>query len=178
VESVYERTLLTPEGVDGAEVRVPLYATSDSALWRGYEDDAGMTDVLRGPITYASSLYAIFSPVNRCRPSLGHSPRLAIGFLALMMAQPLVYVALRAVLTQISSTNQGATFGWFGLVSDLDWVLGPLITTGLLGVLDSLIFAVLGALAMLGAALAWTIHSHLKEPAEENQPALTSRHSS
>jgi DHA1 family multidrug resistance protein-like MFS transporter len=99
---------------------------------------------------------------------------LAMGFLALMTAQPLVYVALRAVLTQISRTNQGTTFGWFGLISDLGWVLGPLIMTGLLGVLDSLIFAVLGALAMLGAALAWTINYQLSEPAKKNQPPLTS----
>jgi DHA1 family multidrug resistance protein-like MFS transporter len=91
-----------------------------------------------------------------------------------MTAQPLVYVALRAVLTQISRTNQGTTFGWFGLISDLGWVLGPLIMTGLLGVLDSLIFAVLGALAMLGAALAWTINYQLSEPAKKNQPPLTS----
>jgi len=67
VESVCQRRLLTADGVDEADVRLPLYATADSALWRGYEDDAGMTDVLAGPITYASSLYAISSPINRCR---------------------------------------------------------------------------------------------------------------
>lgn len=103
-------------------------------------------------------------------PSIG---ALAIGFLVLMTTQPLVYVALRSALTQLGNANQGATFGWFGLISDLGWVLGPLIMTGLLDVLNNLTFAVLAALAMLGAGLAWTTNSHLRRTIQNDQPALT-----
>ena len=98
---------------------------------------------------------------------------LAIGFLALMTAQPLVYVALRSALTQLGNANQGATFGWFGLISDLGWVSGPLIMTGLLDTLNNVTFAVLAALAMLGAVLAWTIHGRLTQAIREKQPSLT-----
>jgi len=98
---------------------------------------------------------------------------LAIGFLALMTAQPLVYVALRSTLTQLRNANQGATFGWFGLISDLGWVLGPLIMTGLLDTLNNVTFAVLAALAMIGAVLAWTINGRLAAQAiHDKQPSL------
>jgi len=96
---------------------------------------------------------------------------LAIGFLAVMAAQPLVYVALRSTLTQLGNANQGATFGWFGLISDLGWVLGPLIMTGLLDVLNNVTFAVLAALAMLGGVLAWTINSRLTQTIHKKQPS-------
>lgn len=98
---------------------------------------------------------------------------LAIGFLVLMAAQPLVYVALRSTLTQLGNANQGATFGWFGLISDVGWVLGPLVMTGLLDVLNNVTFAVLAALAMLGAVLACTINGRLTQAIHEKQPSLT-----
>lgn len=54
--------------LDAASVTAPLYYVGDSALWRGYEDDADCRDILPGKVAYLSSLYAITSPVNRADP--------------------------------------------------------------------------------------------------------------
>lgn len=65
VETIVRDSVLTARDRTGAETGIPLYDIGDSALWRGYEHDAGMRDVLPMPVSSLSSLYAISSPINR-----------------------------------------------------------------------------------------------------------------
>lgn len=77
-----------------------------------------------------------------------------VGFLLLMSMQPVVYVCVRTGLALTGGTNQGKAFGWFGLISDIGWVLGPLVATGLLTVWASGVFFLLAGAAVLGIGVA------------------------
>ncbi|WP_414941765.1 GNAT family N-acetyltransferase [Amycolatopsis sp. cmx-11-51] len=60
-----DRVLTGLDNHDDEVTGVPLYRLTGSALWRGYEDDAGMVDVLPGNVAFLSSVYAISNPLNR-----------------------------------------------------------------------------------------------------------------
>ncbi len=65
VEPILDDRVLTGRGHHDETTGVPLYRLTGSALWRGYEDDAGMADVLPRNVAFLSSVYAISSPLNR-----------------------------------------------------------------------------------------------------------------
>lgn len=56
-----------------------------------------------------------------------------LAFLPFMAAQSVVYVGVRSTLAGLPRDNLGRAFGSFGFVSDLGWVLGPVVVSGLLG---------------------------------------------
>jgi len=93
VERIDAEQRLTAPDRTGGEIAVPLYRTADSALWRGYEDDAGCSDLLPSPVCYLSSLYAISNPVNRVDPArlaglLDRAKEVAAGGQATVLVVP------------------------------------------------------------------------------------------
>lgn len=65
VERIHSERRFSQSDTSGKACAVAMYDVSESALWRGYEDDARMRDVLPPRVAYLSSLYAISSPINR-----------------------------------------------------------------------------------------------------------------
>jgi MFS family permease len=76
----------------------------------------------------------------------------AAGFVVLMAVQPLVYVAVRARIAEVGGDRAGSAFGWFGTISDLGWIIGPLVATGVLEAAGAGVFLALAVLAA-GAGL-------------------------
>jgi hypothetical protein len=68
-----------------------------------------------------------------------------------MMSQPVVYVAARSGITAVPGRHQGKAFGLFGLISDLGWVTGPLVTTALFTVVGGTVLLLLALLAAIPA---------------------------
>jgi len=89
-----------------------------------------------------------------------------LAFWVVMAAQPLVYVAVRAGVAEIGRTRSGRAFGWFGLVSDLGWVLGPIAGSTLLPNLGPDLFA-----AMAGCAVAAVVGALVATLAERRREA-------
>ena len=83
---------------------------------------------------------------------------LAAGFLLFMGSQPLIYVASRAVMGSLPSAEQGRAFGYFGLVSEFGWVLGPLAGAALVRPFGSGMFLAFAVLS--GAAAVATLALH------------------
>jgi MFS family permease len=83
---------------------------------------------------------------------------LVVGFLLVMICQPVIYVCARSDIANLSDHNQGKAFGLFGVISDLGWVLGPLAGTSLLRTLGGGSFGMLAAItgiAAIASAVAW-----------------------
>ncbi|UBU08937.1 MFS transporter [Nonomuraea gerenzanensis] len=86
------------------------------------------------------------------------------AFVALMAVQPLVYVNMRAVIGRLGEGRQGWAFGWFGLVSDLGWVAGPLLATAAYQVLGAGSFGLLAVVALAASALGAAAFPWLRAP--------------
>ncbi|GAA2212124.1 hypothetical protein GCM10009850_075860 [Nonomuraea monospora] len=86
------------------------------------------------------------------------------AFIALMAVQPLVYVNMRAVIGRLGEGRQGWAFGWFGMVSDLGWVAGPIAATAAYQVLGGGSFALLAVVALAASALGAAAFPWLRAP--------------
>lgn len=75
----------------------------------------------------------------------------AIAFLVVMAVQPAVYVAVRASVAEVGRHQQGMAFGWFGLVSDIGWIAGPIAASTALNTSGAHVFAGLALLAGVAA---------------------------
>jgi Acetyltransferase (GNAT) domain len=53
---------------DDGQVVSAVRLLSDSPLWTGYEHDARLPPVWRGPVAYLSSVYAVSNPLNQLPP--------------------------------------------------------------------------------------------------------------
>lgn len=89
-------------------------------------------------------------------------PALAVGFLLFMATQPLVYVAVRRGIAAVQAEKQGRAFGLLGFVSDLGYVLGPVVGTVLFDLSSAAMFAALGAACLLAAAVAFWAQALLR----------------
>ncbi|MEV4473144.1 MFS transporter [Nonomuraea sp. NPDC049504] len=86
------------------------------------------------------------------------------AFIGLMAVQPLVYVNMRAVIGRLGEGRQGWAFGWFGLISDLGWVAGPLVATAAYQVFGGGSFALLAVVALAASALGAAAFPWLRAP--------------
>jgi MFS family permease len=86
------------------------------------------------------------------------------AFILLMAVQPLVYVNMRAVIGRLAEGKQGRAFGWFGFVSDVGWVVGPIAATAAYQMAGSGSFALLALAAVAAAALGWAAFPWLRAP--------------
>lgn len=78
----------------------------------------------------------------------------AAGFLMFMLSQPLVYVAARTAIAGLPSKRRGTAFGYFGLISDIGWITGPLVGAALVHSWGGAVFVALAFLSMAAAVLA------------------------
>ncbi|MFG1947227.1 MFS transporter [Nonomuraea sp. NPDC048826] len=86
------------------------------------------------------------------------------AFIALMAVQPLVYVNMRAVIGRLGEGRQGWAFGWFGLVSDLGWVAGPLVATVAYEMFGAGSFALFAVVALVASAVGAAAFPWLRAP--------------
>lgn len=77
------------------------------------------------------------------------------AFFIVMAVQPVVYVALRTSVTQLTEGNEGTAFGWFGLASDVGWILGPIVAGALFQGLHGAVLLVLAAVTIAGLLTIW-----------------------
>jgi MFS family permease len=84
------------------------------------------------------------------------------AFVLLMLVQPVVYVAARTGIAGVSAGRQGRAFGWFGLVSDLGWVIGPVAAGAMLPRLGGGVFVVLAAAT--GVAVGVALFRRVRAP--------------
>jgi MFS family permease len=78
------------------------------------------------------------------------------GFLVFMTAQPVVYMIARRGVNLVPQHQLGRAFGAFGLVSDIGFIVGPLLGTLLYSRGGASVFVVMGgiaAVAGIGALL-------------------------
>ncbi len=120
---------------------------------------AGHLTAKRAPVLLAAVALGLQAAALGLPPLFGTYPAYVTGFLILMSLQPLVYVGVRTALATVNTGAQGRAFGWFGLISDLGWVAGPLIATGLLTAWHSAVFFAFAGIAVMGAATALLTHS-------------------
>jgi MFS family permease len=91
-------------------------------------------------------------------------PAVATGFLIFMTAQPVVYLVARRGVNLVPRHQLGRAFGAFGLVSDVGFIVGPLLGTLLYshaGTSVFLVMAAAAAVAALGTLVARGLPGHL-----------------
>jgi MFS transporter, DHA1 family, multidrug resistance protein len=93
---------------------------------------------------------------------LGFSPWLivvGIAMVVFVITQPVVYIATRKSLAGLPESLQGRAFGVFGMVSDVGFVVGPLLTSLIWDRFGSLAFVALAGASLLAAAAtgAWPV---------------------
>ncbi|WP_410586134.1 MFS transporter [Amycolatopsis sp. lyj-23] len=94
------------------------------------------------------------------------------GLLLFMTAQPVLYLVARQGVNLVPKHQLGRAFGAFGLVSDIGFILGPLlgaVAYAGLGTPAFLIMAVVAAVSAVGVALLRTLPSRLlttREPVD------------
>jgi MFS transporter, DHA1 family, multidrug resistance protein len=69
------------------------------------------------------------------------------GFLVFMTAQPVVYMIARRGVNLVPAHQLGRAFGAFGLVSDIGFIIGPLLGTLLYSHGGASVFVVMGVIA-------------------------------
>lgn len=86
---------------------------------------------------------------------------LIAGFVVFMVSQGLIYVATRTAMAAIPERRQGRAFGYFGLIQELGWVIGPFVGVRLLQCGGSCLLLAFVAIhiVMLVAALTLTAAS-------------------
>ena len=107
------------------------------------------------PLSFAGVAFVLMAV---CLGVIGASSELwsvAVAFTAFMALQPLLYVVARRGLSE-RCQGQGRAFGYFGAVSDVGFVVGPLVGTLLLGQLHEAAYHGLAAVALC-AGLAFVL---------------------
>ncbi|MDF8263218.1 MFS transporter [Luteipulveratus flavus] len=89
------------------------------------------------------------------------------SFFVVMAAQPIVYVALRTSVTQLTEGHEGTAFGWFGLASDIGWILGPIVAGALFQGLHRNVLLVLAAVTIAGLITTWRATTMQPGPAAQ-----------
>ncbi|WP_414941764.1 MFS transporter [Amycolatopsis sp. cmx-11-51] len=119
---------------------------------------AGHLTAKRAPVLLAAAALGLQAAALGLPPLFGTYSAYVTGFLILMSLQPVVFVGVRTGLATVNAGAQGKAFGWFGLISDLGWVAGPLVATGLLAAWQSAVFFAFAGIAVIGAAAALLTH--------------------
>lgn len=96
---------------------------------------------------------------------------LTIAFTGFMALQPLLYVVARRGLSE-RCAGRGSAFGYFGAISDIGFVIGPLIGTLLVAQLGDGAYHGLGAIALCAGAAFLVLG---RRTAQDQRPATASR---
>ncbi|TYB60270.1 MFS transporter [Nonomuraea sp. PA05] len=119
---------------------------------------------LSGGFPLAAAVFAVQAAALALAWVTGSYGVFTAAFIGLMAVQPLVYVNMRAVIGRLGEGRQGWAFGWFGLVSDLGWVAGPIAATAAYQVLGGGSFALLAVVAVAASALSAAAFPWLRAP--------------